>query len=220
MDMLYLSLPEMISTSLKWTEDKSNSNVVTESPFRRQCKQIHNKSTHRNIELLASTINKTLLIYLNFLCLLISLQCRGLRLDSLVVKIRWRRDRLPTPVFLGFPCGSAGKESKSPCRRERLPIPIFWPGEFHGLYGPWGCKESDMTERLSLSHFLLAFSNLVLLKLLNCLHSCLHAPSSEYSAYPMWDIAQDNLKFSRHLRNYRDFLSHPVLRLCLPVHGE
>ena len=28
-----------------------------------------------------------------------------------VRKIRWRRDRLPTPVFLGFPCGSAGKES-------------------------------------------------------------------------------------------------------------
>ena len=26
-------------------------------------------------------------------------------------KVRWRRDRLPTPVFLGFPCGSAGKES-------------------------------------------------------------------------------------------------------------
>ena len=151
MDMLYLSLPEMISTSLKWTEDKRNSNVVTESPFRRQCKQIHNKSTHRNIELLASTINKTLLIYLNFLSLLISLQCRGLRLDSWVLRIRWRRDRLPTPVFLGFLCGSAGKESKSPCRRERLPIPIFWTGEFHGLYGPWGCKELDKTEWLSFS---------------------------------------------------------------------
>ena len=26
-------------------------------------------------------------------------------------KIRWRTDRLPTPVFLGFPCDSAGKES-------------------------------------------------------------------------------------------------------------
>ena len=26
-------------------------------------------------------------------------------------KICWRRDRLPTPVFLGFPCGSAGKKS-------------------------------------------------------------------------------------------------------------
>jgi len=29
----------------------------------------------------------------------------------LVGKILWRRDRLPTPVFLGFPCGSAAKES-------------------------------------------------------------------------------------------------------------
>ena len=31
--------------------------------------------------------------------------------DSWVRKICWRRDGLPTPVFLGFPCGSAGKES-------------------------------------------------------------------------------------------------------------
>ena len=31
--------------------------------------------------------------------------------DSWVGKICWRRDRLPTPVFLGFPCGSAGKEA-------------------------------------------------------------------------------------------------------------
>ena len=30
--------------------------------------------------------------------------------DSWVGKICWRRDRLPTPVFLGFPCGSDGKE--------------------------------------------------------------------------------------------------------------
>ena len=33
------------------------------------------------------------------------------RFNSWVGKIPWRRDRLPTPVFLGFPCGSAGKES-------------------------------------------------------------------------------------------------------------
>ena len=31
--------------------------------------------------------------------------------DSWIGKICWRRDRPPTPVFLGFPCGSAGKES-------------------------------------------------------------------------------------------------------------
>ena len=38
-------------------------------------------------------------------------QCRRRRFNSWVEKIPWRRDRLPTPVFLDFPCGSAGKES-------------------------------------------------------------------------------------------------------------
>ena len=37
-------------------------------------------------------------------------------------------------------------------RRERLPTSVFWPGEFHGR-SPWGCKQSDTTERLSLSLF-------------------------------------------------------------------
>ena len=41
----------------------------------------------------------------------IHLQCRRPRLDFWVGKTCWRRDRLPTPVFLGFPCGSAGKDS-------------------------------------------------------------------------------------------------------------
>ena len=59
--------------------------------------------------------------------------------------------------------GSADKESackegrpgfdpwvgKIPWRREGLPTPVFWPGEFHGPYSSWGCKESDMTERLT-----------------------------------------------------------------------
>ena len=36
---------------------------------------------------------------------------QGPQFDSWVGKIPWRRDRLPTPVFLGFPGGSAGKES-------------------------------------------------------------------------------------------------------------
>ena len=42
---------------------------------------------------------------------------------------------------------------KIPWRRESLPTTlVFWTGEFHGLYGPWGHKESDMTEWLSLTH--------------------------------------------------------------------
>ena len=40
---------------------------------------------------------------------------------------------------------------KIPWRRKWLPTPVFWPGEFHGLHSPWGRKESDTTERLSLS---------------------------------------------------------------------
>ena len=39
---------------------------------------------------------------------------------------------------------------KIPWKREWLPIPVFWPGEFYGLYSPWGYKESDITEWLSL----------------------------------------------------------------------
>ena len=31
--------------------------------------------------------------------------------------------------------------------------PLFWPGELHGLYSPWGHKELDTTEQLSLSLF-------------------------------------------------------------------
>ena len=65
---------------------------------------------------------------------------------------------------MGFPGDSAGEESicnvgdlgsipgfrRSP--GEPLPTPVFWPGEFHGQYSPWGHKESDMAEQLSL-HF-------------------------------------------------------------------
>ena len=40
-----------------------------------------------------------------------------------------------------------------PWRRKWQPTPVFLPGESHGQrtligYSPWGCKESDMTERL------------------------------------------------------------------------
>ena len=38
--------------------------------------------------------------------------------DPWVGNIPWRRDRLPTPVFLGFFCGSAGKEPA--CNAEDL----------------------------------------------------------------------------------------------------
>ena len=86
-----------------------------------------------------------------------------------VGKIPWRRDRVPTPVFLGFPGGSDGKEST--CNAEDLgSIPGLGRSLFKGGcgnplqysclenprgqrslvgYSPWGHKKSDTTERLS-----------------------------------------------------------------------
>ena len=66
----------------------------------------------------------------------------------------------------GFTGGSDGKESACnagdpgliaglgiPWRRKWQSTPVFLPGEFRSLvgYSPWGCKELDMTERLTLS---------------------------------------------------------------------
>ena len=31
-----------------------------------------------------------------------------------------------------------------------LPPPLFWPGEFHGLYSPWGLKDSDFSELVAM----------------------------------------------------------------------
>ena len=63
-------------------------------------------------------------------CQRICLQCRRPGFYPWIGRIIWRKEWLLTPVFL--------------------------PGEFHGQgslawHSPWGCKESDMTERLSLS---------------------------------------------------------------------
>ena len=62
-----------------------------------------------------------------------------------------------------FPCGSSGTESacnletwvqslglEDPLETGNVNTPVFWPGEFHGLYSPWGLKESDTIEQLSL----------------------------------------------------------------------
>ena len=76
-----------------------------------------------------------------------------------------RRDRLPTPVVLGFPGGSDGKESacnvgdlgsilglgRSPGGGHGNPLQYSClenPHEPRSLvgYSPWGHKESDMTE--------------------------------------------------------------------------
>ena len=95
-----------------------------------------------------------------------NLQGRRPRFVSWVWKICWRRDRLPTSVFLGFPGGSQGKEFT--CNAGDLgSIPGLgrFPGEGNGyplqysglensMDSPQGGKELDTTEPLSLFIFI------------------------------------------------------------------
>ena len=93
-----------------------------------------------------------------------SLQCRRPWFDSWVRKISWRRDKVPTPVFLGFPGGSAGKIST--CSAGDLgSIPGLgrFPGEgkgyplqYSGLENSMDCIVHGVTKsrtRLSNFHF-------------------------------------------------------------------
>ena len=87
----------------------------------------------------------------------------GLLRKNWVRKTPWRRDRLPTPVFSGFPCDSAGKESAcSVGDRGSIPglgrspgegkgYPLQYPGlENYMDYIVHGVAESDWLS-LSLS---------------------------------------------------------------------
>ena len=42
---------------------------------------------------------------------------------------------------------------EDPLEKGKATHCIFWPGEFHQLYSPWGCKESDTANWLSLSFY-------------------------------------------------------------------
>ena len=75
--------------------------------------------------------------------------------------IHWRRDRLPTPVFLGFPCGSAGKEFS--CNVGDLgSIPGLgrssgegngYPLQYSGLENSMDCIVHGVTKSQSKLHF-------------------------------------------------------------------
>ena len=92
------------------------------------------------------------------------LQPPGPQLSSRVGKICLRRERLPTPVFLGFPCGSAGKESTRNAG-DLGSIPglgrspgegSIYPHQHSGLENSMHCIVHGVTKirtRLSDSHF-------------------------------------------------------------------
>ena len=74
----------------------------------------------------------------------IRLQCRRPQFNSWVEKNHWRKDRLPTLLFLGFPCGSAAKESACHVRDlDSIPGLGRSPGEGKG-YAPYSGLENSM----------------------------------------------------------------------------
>jgi len=75
----------------------------------------------------------------------ICLQCRRSWFSSWVGKIHWSRDRLPTLIFLGFPCGSAGKESTCNARDlDSIPGLGRSPGEGKGYPLEYSGLENSM----------------------------------------------------------------------------
>ena len=75
----------------------------------------------------------------------IHLQWRRPWFDSWVWKTHWRRDRLPTPVFSGFPWGSPGKESA--CNVGDLGLILGLgrcSGEGNGNLLQYSCLENPM----------------------------------------------------------------------------
>ena len=70
---------------------------------------------------------------------------------------------IPICLYMGFLCGSASKESscnvgdlnliprlgRSPEEEKGYPLQYSGLKKFHGLYCPWGHKESDTTESLT-----------------------------------------------------------------------
>ena len=69
--------------------------------------------------------------------------------------------------------------------KGRLPIPILWPRVFQGLYSPWGLKESDITERLSLrcTYKRICCARFTKLKLIN-----ISIVSQSYHFFLFWPV--------------------------------
>ena len=75
-------------------------------------------------------------------------KCRRTLFHSWVRKISWRRNRLSTPVLLGFPCGLAGKESA--CNTGDLgsiPGSGRSPKEENSYLLQYSCLENPMGRR-------------------------------------------------------------------------
>ena len=76
-----------------------------------------------------------------------------MQFDSWIGKIPWKRDRLPTLVFLGFPGGSDSKESAcNPGDLGWIPELGRSPGGGHGYPLQYSCLEKPHGQRRLVGH--------------------------------------------------------------------
>ena len=111
---------------LQWPWIKSSLCQPQIGICQQHCQQLNNKGIYHLPLQFQGSYGLPWWLRLQIVCL----QCKRLRFDLWVRKIPWRRNWQPTSVFL--------------------------PRKFHGQrslvdYSPWGCKELDTTEQLTLN---------------------------------------------------------------------
>ena len=139
----------------------------------------------------------------------------------------WRRDRLPTMVFLGFPGGSDSKgsiviqlwslswedplEEGMATHSNSLTWKILMVKRRLVGYSPWGPKESDMTEWLN-THMSVQFSSVA--------QSCPTLCDPMNHSMPGLPVHHQLLEFTQtHGHRVSDAIqpSHPLLSLFPPA---
>ena len=101
---------------------------------------------------------------------------------------------------------------KIPWRKEWLSIPVFWPGKSHGQRSwvgdsPWDLKESDMTERLTLTYYVFIWNIFTL------------SVASNFIIYKKWNMIFPGLGLycSRNPGSYTQSSETNIHYLCCSI---
>ena len=134
------------------------------------------------------------------------------------------------PTLRDFPGGPVGKTPLSQCRRPGFylwsgnQIPVLLPGKSHGWrnlvgYGPWGCKQSETTERL---HYLYHYAGMAFISYhqLSTIKLTLYVCLISISVFSLlWSSSQIFKKYLSDIiaQSIKSFKTLFISNLCVPV---